>query len=198
MGHKNLLLFHYYVSIFLLFKVVSSALIDFESVGGIPEDLSEVTAWHNGRLLNQTLNSLQPGDVFFISNKTFMTMGGIKAANLNSVTFQLDGTLVFSDNMDDWPRYESGKVLNCLAFDYCQNITFTSSGLGTLEGQGATGWGIPGIGYLEIGENRPKLFEMDYGKDILVENWFFKDSPYWTFWVHHVDGLEVRYCNIDV
>merc|ERR1719348_2688227 len=178
MGHKNLLLFHYYVSIFLLFKVVSSALIDFESVGGIPEDLSEVTAWHNGRLLNQTLNSLQPGDVFFVSNKTFFTMGGIKAANLSSVTFQLDGTIVFSDNMDDWPRYANGKVLHCITFDYCENITFTSSGLGTLEGQGATWWGIPGIGYLEIGENRPKLFEVDYSKDV-PGSYMVGNSRYW-------------------
>ena len=29
-------------------------------------------------------------------------------------------------------------------------------------------------------------------RDLLFENWFFKDSPYWTFWVHDVDGLEVQ------
>ena len=33
-------------------------------------------------------------------------------------------------------------------------------------------------------------------RDLLFENWFFKDSPYWTFWVHGVDGLEVRFCEI--
>ena len=30
-------------------------------------------------------------------------------------------------------------------------------------------------------------------RDLLFENWFFKDSPYWTFWVHDVDGLEVQF-----
>jgi hypothetical protein len=32
---------------------------------------------------------------------------------------------------------------------------------------------------------------------LLVENLLMKDSPYWTFWVHSVDGLEVRYTDID-
>ena len=31
-----------------------------------------------------------------------------------------------------------------------------------------------------------------FSRDLLFENWFFKDSPYWTFWVHDVDGLEVK------
>jgi len=176
---------------------LQARLIDFEDVGGIPEDLSDATAWHNGRLLNETLNSLLPGDVFFIANKTFLTMGGIQAWYLDSVTFMLDGTLMFSDNMDDWPRYDGGDVIDCFRIDNSTNMTFTSSGLGTFEGQGGTWWGIPGIGYLTRGENRPKLFQMDHSKDVLVENLFFKDSPYWTFWVHHVDGLEVRNCKIE-
>ena len=43
---------------------------------------------------------------------------------------------------------------------------------------------------------RPRLFNIESSKDILVENWFFLNSPYWTFWVHDVDGLEVRFCDI--
>ena len=31
---------------------------------------------------------------------------------------------------------------------------------------------------------------------VQVENILFKDSPYWTFWVHGVDGLEVRFSEI--
>merc|ERR1711953_189282 len=77
-----------------------------------------------------------------------------------------------------------------------ENVTFTSQGVGTLNGQGQRWWGIPGIGYLIRGENRPRLFNVEDSKDILVENLLFKDSPYWTFWVHGVDGLEVRNCEI--
>ena len=65
-----------------------------------------------------------------------------------------------------------------------------------MDGKGQKWWGLPGIGYLRRGENRPRLFEVDHGTNILVENIFFKDSAYWTFWVHSVQGLEVRYCDI--
>jgi len=127
---------------------------------------------------------------------TFYTMGGVKAWDIQSVIIQLDGTLFFSDNMDDWPREEDGDVLECISLYNIENVTFTSSGVGTLDGNGETWWGLPGIGYLVRGENRPRLLEVKGSRDLLFENWFFKDSPYWTFWVHDVDGLEVRYCEI--
>ena len=46
-------------------------------------------------------------------------------------------------------------------------------------------------------ENRPRLFEIASGENILVENIFFLNSAYWTFWVHDVKGLEVRFCDIE-
>jgi len=146
--------------------------------------------------MNATLASLLPGDTFLLPNKTFMMMGGIRAYDLQSVTFQIDGTIVFSNNMDEWPRESSGDVFECLHFFNLDNVTFTSSGVGTLDGQGEIWWGIPGIGYLVRGENRPRLFNIQDSTNILVENLFFLNSPYWTFWVHSVDGLEVRYCEI--
>ena len=136
------------------------------------------------------------GDSFLIPNKTFYTMGGIFVRDIQSVSFVLDGTLIFDDNMDDWPRQSNGRVLECIHFLNILNVTFTSNGRGTFDGQGATWWGIPGIGYLLRGENRPRLFNVQDSKDILVENILFLNSPYWTFWVHGVDGLEVRYCEI--
>eukprot|EP00091_Calanus_sinicus_P005201 TRINITY_DN15603_c0_g1_i1.p1 TRINITY_DN15603_c0_g1~~TRINITY_DN15603_c0_g1_i1.p1 ORF type:complete len:157 (+),score=41.35 TRINITY_DN15603_c0_g1_i1:102-572(+) len=130
------------------------------------------------------------------SNKTFMMMGGIMVNDIQSVTIQIDGTIIFSDNMDDWPRESNGDVLECIHFLNITNVTFTSSGVGVLDGQGETWWGVPGIGYLVRGENRPRLFNVKQSKDILVENLLFLNSPYWTFWVHQVDGLEVRFCEI--
>ena len=187
-------------STFLLFfftmYAVNAEIINFEDIGGIPEDLSEDTAWKNGALLNETLAALMPGDTFLVPNKTFKLMGGVKARKLNSVIIQIDGTLVFSNDIDNWPRHEDRSVLMCMHFYDIENVTFTSSGIGTLDGQGERWWGIPGIGYLVRGENRPRLFEVENSKKILVENLLFKDSPYWTFWVHGVDGLEVRHCEI--
>jgi len=177
-------------------KLVAGKLVDFESAGGIPDDLSERAAWTNGRLMNTTLGSLAPGDTFLVPNKTFFLMGGIVVRDIESVIFQLDGTLVFDDNMEDWPRESNGKVLECIHFYNIVNVTFTSSGVGVMDGQGERWWGLPGIGYLLRGENRPRLFNVEDSKNILVENILFLNSPYWTFWVHGVDGLEVRFCEI--
>ena len=139
---------------------------------------------------------LYPGDLFLIPNKTFLMMGGITASKIESVTFQIDGTVVFSDNMADWPRQGNGRVLHCIHFHNFTNVTFTSSGVGVLDGQGDTWWGVPGIGYLVRGENRPNLFRIDDSKDILIENLLFLNYPCWTFNAQRVDGLEVRYSEI--
>eukprot|EP01091_Cochliopodium_minus_P015762 TRINITY_DN5699_c0_g1_i1.p2 TRINITY_DN5699_c0_g1~~TRINITY_DN5699_c0_g1_i1.p2 ORF type:complete len:358 (-),score=83.97 TRINITY_DN5699_c0_g1_i1:53-1126(-) len=124
-------------------------------------------------------------------------MGGIKASNLSNIIFQIDGTIAFSDDIDAWPTYQGGQVLECFEFSNFYNVTFTSkSRLGLLNGRGAKWWGIPGIGFLLRGENRPRLFNIGNSQKILVEYLYFLDSPYWTFWGHEMDGLEVRYCNI--
>ena len=37
-------------------------------------------------------------------------MGGIKAWYLESVIFQIDGTIVFSNNIEEWPKDSEGKM----------------------------------------------------------------------------------------
>jgi len=173
------------------------AVVDYEAAGAIPYDQTNATQWANGALLNKTLASLKPNDIFLVPNKTYHLMGGIQVQGLSSVTFQIDGTLSFFASLKEWPRHSGGGVLMCLEFSDFTNVTFTSSGIGTLEGNGQSWWGIPGIGYLERGENRPRLFQLSNSKDILVENLFLHNSPYWTFWAPGSDGLEIRNTHID-
>ena len=123
-------------------------------------------------------------------------MGGISASNLTSVTIRFDGTLVYSNNMKEWPRSVDGSVHMCMYFSHISNVTFTSSGKGLIDGSGSAWWGIPFIGYLEIGENRPRLLEISNGRDIIIEKLAFKDSPYWTVWAHDMDGLTIRYVDV--
>ena len=85
----------------------------------------------------------------------------------------------------------------CLKLDRMNNVTFTSNGIGTLDGNGERWWGIPGIGFLVRQENRPKLLETYNSTNLLFENLFFLDSPRWTFWAKNVDGLEVRNCEVE-
>lgn len=125
-------------------------------------------------------------------------MGGIMASGLAHVVFQLDGTLVFSNSMKDWPRDATGHVHECMQLINLTNVTFTSSGKGTFDGQGAAWWGFPGIGYFMHQENRPRLLVIGSSSNILVENLLFKNSPYWTFWARGVHGLEIRHCDVDV
>jgi len=178
-----------------------ATLHNFLELGALPDDLSDIAAWHNGRLLNETLAALQPGDTLLLPNMTFYVMGGIFAKDLESVVLQVDGTLKFSDNMDDWPRVEddkepAGKVLECWALHNITNVTFTSSGIGTIDGSGDAWWGIPGIGYLQRGKNRPKLLYIKDSRDLLMENWFFLDAPRWTVDIEAVDGMEIRFCEV--
>ena len=175
--------------------------VDFGKAGATPDHSSLATERANGALLNASLASLQPGDTLVIPNATYHVMGGIVGRKLKDVVIRIDGTLKFSTRADDWPRTGDGNdagAMACTRWDALDNVTFTSSGLGTLDGQGAAWWGFPGVGYLEVGENRPRLFHADGGpRDVLVENLRFVNSPYWTFFFDGVENLEVRNCHVD-
>jgi polygalacturonase len=84
--------------------------------------------------------------------------------------------------------------MECFYFNNLTNVSFTSSNGpngGLLDGSGGKWWGIPGIGYLLRTENRPRLLAVDNSKSILIENLYFKDSPYWTVFVSGVDGTYI-------
>jgi|EP00945_MAST-04E_sp_MAST-4E-sp1_P000990 polygalacturonase len=172
---------------------------NFSELGGLHDDMSEEAAWANGRLFNKSLSNLASGDVLLFPNTTFYMMGGVKAEGLTNVTIQFDGTILFSKDMKSWPRdgaTTKAHVHECMHFISCDHMTFTSSGKGLIDGNGAVWWGIPGIGYLARQENRPRLLNIENAKHNLVENIILKNSPYWTFWAHGVEFLEVR--NVDI
>ncbi|CAJ1338786.1 unnamed protein product [Effrenium voratum] len=179
--------------LYLLLTAVFAAVVDFEEAGAKADDSAEEVEWKNGALLNQSLAALRPGDVLQVPGKTFYLMGGIQAHNLAHVVIRIDGTLKFSDKKKAWPRI-GGKVLPCMRFQNVSNVTFTSQQRGTLDGQGVAWWGY--LRYLENEENRPRLWEMDVVKDVLVEKLLLTNSPYWTTWFTQVDGLEIRDADI--
>ena len=173
---------------------------DFSRMGGVANDDSESIQQKNGELFNSSLAQLKEGDTLVFPNTTFYMMGGIQVESLKSVTISFDGTIVFSKDFKRWPRTgptTKASVLECLHFINCNNITITSSGTGLIDGNGAAWWGFPGIGYLERQENRPRLLNIENSKHVLVENIILKNSPYWTFWAHGVEYLEVRHVDID-
>jgi hypothetical protein len=72
------------------------------------------------------------------------------------------------------------------------------NGAGMIDGKGQKWWGIPGVGYLERGENRPRLVHLNGpSRNVKIERIFFKDPPYWTTSLHVEDGLEIADCKIE-
>jgi hypothetical protein len=84
------------LAVALLLTICSGEIIDFKAIGAVPEVNTLSVQQHNGALMNTTLNSLRPGDVFVVPNTTFHIMGGILVTeSLKNVVFQLDGTLEY-------------------------------------------------------------------------------------------------------
>jgi hypothetical protein len=162
---------------------------------GVPNNSAFAAA--NTELLNALLSpkSLVPGSTLIIPNDLFYMMGGIQTSGLKDVTIQIDGTLKFMDDRSTWPTDASGHVLECILMTHLQNVLFTSSGLGTLDGSGAKWWGY--INYAIYKENRPRLFKIQHTKNITIEKLFFKDSPRWTLDAEDSDGFVARYLKIE-
>lgn len=180
--------------------------VDFEAQGAVSDrpDLTD----NNTQLLNELLEALQPQDTLFIPAKTFWLAGGVRLINAHNVTLHLDGILEFRAGRHGWPEQE-GEVCNrnplqprrspkCVQEAFfianATQLVLTSTHGGKLNGNGKSWWGY--IQYALHGEDRPRLFSIDNATDILVENWHFIDSAYWTFTALDVARLEVRFCSV--
>ena len=181
---------------------------NYEELGAVAEDSSRETANKNTALLNSLLAKLALGDLLLVTNKTFYVDGGVRATEIHGVTIQLDGTLKFLPGRKGWPTQDCSKGGNPLqpkkngtcveeAFFIANStgITLTSTGTGTLYGNGDSWWGY--IQYLIHGEDRPRLLSIVNATDIKVQNWHFLQSPYWTFTAYDVARLEISHCAID-
>ena len=66
----------------------------------------------------------------------------------------------------------NGDVLECISLSQLENVTFTSSGKGTLNGNGKKWWGA--IDFLKHQEDRPRLLHIKDSKAILIEKLLMK------------------------
>jgi hypothetical protein len=189
------MLFFALLIVLVTLSATYARVIDFESIGAIPHKTDYDVALANGNLFNQTLNSLQPGDVFLVRNRTYTITGGMKASGLKGVTFKIEGTISFVNDRETWPKNANGDVEECIYLEDVEDIVFTSSGKGTIDGNGKEWWGA--IKFLKFQEDRPRLVHINRSKNVLVENMLFKNSPYWTFWAEHSEGLLIRYSDVD-
>jgi polygalacturonase len=180
---------------------ILAATVDFESSGGVPGSSAGTdVAVNNSRTMNLTLASLAPGDTLIIGNKTFMMMGGIVGSSLVDVNIQIDGTLKFSDDIKAWPLETWGKdpkiPRTAIVFENTTGLTITSTGKGTIDGSGAKWWGIPGVGYLIRGKDRPPLLSVFDANDFVMEHILLLNSARFHFTSKNLDNATIRYCDV--
>jgi polygalacturonase len=166
---------------------------------------SKAHARNNTAILNAALLSLQSGDTLLIpNNNTYWLTGGVFASNLVNVTISLDATLKFLPGRAGWPTqpcpHDSHQkcVQKAILFTNVDHLTLTSSNViqgGIVDGGGAPWWGY--ANYLLHGEDRPKLFTISNGTNLIVERWHLRQSPYHTFHFDDVRSVIVRYCSVD-
>ena len=170
---------------------LSGQAIDFADLA-VPESAAAASA--NARALADALLRLRAGGTLRIGRGVWHVQGGVCADGVANVRIVLDGTLRWVDDIAAWPRDAQHRALPCLAFGRATNLTLTSaSGDGVLDGNGQRWWGMPGIGYLWRGENRPRLLLLEHCRHVLVERVLLRDSPYWTAYFRNVDHLEARH-----
>jgi len=199
---------HTLVLLFSAPVLALAALVDFEKDAGgvpcskIPCDSSTKVAEANRDKMNQALAALAPGDTLQIPNNTYLMIGGVYAKNLSHATLQIDGTLLWSGDTKSWPtETKHGKPTKmpviAILLEYTVGLTITSSGTGVLDGNGPKWWGIPGIGYLERGKNRPPLMTINYAQDFMLENIHFVQAPRFNFQSAGLKNATIRNCHVD-
>lgn len=69
-------------------------------------------------------------DIFYVFSISILDslFPGIHAVGLTDVTFQVEGTIAFSNDRSTWPTDASGHVKECLTFSNFDNVVFTSTG----------------------------------------------------------------------
>eukprot|EP00040_Diaphanoeca_grandis_P037146 m.240610 g.240610 ORF g.240610 m.240610 type:complete len:668 (-) comp33765_c0_seq1:80-2083(-) len=169
---------------------------DIEESGAVADVDTIEQMQSNAEIIQTILDEMEDGDTLYVPNKTFHTVGGLSRSELTDATFRFDGTLKFSSDRETWPKTDEGKVMDCLSFDNLENVRFTSSGKGTLDGNGKDWWGS--LNYMTYQEDRPKILFVGDSQGLIVENLLLKDSPFWTLDFQDVIDVTIRYCDVDV
>eukprot|EP00041_Stephanoeca_diplocostata_P032431 m.1038095 g.1038095 ORF g.1038095 m.1038095 type:complete len:624 (-) comp24148_c0_seq2:3549-5420(-) len=178
-----------------LLHTARSTVYSIADAGAIAGDASEATMWLNGGVMNSTLQSMADGDTLYVPEGVFYTMGGLmNTYALSDIVIQVDGTLSFAANRTTWPLQRNGEVCECILLTNVNNLLITSSTEGTLDGNGHAWWG--GEQYIEFEEDRPKLLYVINVQGLVIENMYFRNSPFWTVNVYNADGVTIRYSRI--
>jgi Glycosyl hydrolases family 28 len=204
-------------------SIVTTTLWNGHSVlefAGRPNDPSAAACQFNTDLLSYMLQYNASNNVFRIArvNETYYFFPGIYAAHLQDAVVLLDGTMRFerpprkdettaataskddsSSSTQHIGRAAGRRPEPCWMMDRSRNVTLTSSNSlwrGLVDGRGSQYWGVPGIGFLQLAEHRPRLLQINLTSHLRLSNWILQDSPYHTLYLEAVEDVIIHHVSI--
>ncbi len=197
--------------------------LDFESdFGAIPWATSSSALEHNTELLSDILNQNASYSALVVPNKVFHFYPGIYAQDIVDFHLYVMGTLRFHRPQSVRDTIDEDKPDPCIWIQDSSDIVITSRNTtftkhdqgfdnetdvedlldygivkrGIIDGYGSEYWGIPLVGYVQLGERRPTLIEMKRVSNTIIEYIIFKDAPMYTLYLREMENLKVRYTSV--
>lgn len=128
-------------------------------------------------------------------------IGAIKLCSHLTLIIESGATLLFSDNIDDYPivtsRWEGVKqdvYMPCIYGQNIKNVTIT--GGGKIDGNGQKWWHIFRNDRGNLKYPRPYLIGFDFCEHVTIEKVFLTQSPSWT--VHPMESNNIVIDNISI
>lgn len=195
---------------------------DFEKdVGGIPYSIKSDSMMMNTKLFSRFLRSKASGNALVIPDKTFYFYPGIYGSGITDFDLLVNGTIRFHRGKtytnhynkpepgilieDSSNIYITGKVDSDFGGRRTQDdngddeeidYDYASSKRGIIDGHGSEYWGIPLVGYVQLGEFRPDLFALNRTENVLIEYMLFRDAALYTLHLNDMNGLKIRYVSV--
>jgi len=121
----------------ILAIVSSTSAVSIEAYGAVAADNSTATAFVNAQALTWAIGNASAGlasdrIVEIPSGKKFFFYP-VSVSHIQDVTFQLDGDLIASGDIKNWPT-ANNRYSYMLNFEYCNRLAFL--GQGSIDGQG--------------------------------------------------------------
>jgi len=183
--------------VFVVFAAALSAvsearILDIEVYGAVP--FSKAHAKLNGQALIAALQKAKPTETVLIpEGKSYylMPQAPLKSP-ARDITFQLDGSIILSDAIAEWPLDPDSAGGKYLPFLKVTDATgFRMVGNGVIDGSGHRWWWTFAVGLLpDI--KRPFTFDFEFCTDLAIEDVTILDSPRFNVYIEKSHKVRVN------
>lgn len=185
--------FSFLFLLFLSFPLLCFSANSILDYGALPSDLSNSACWTNSKAITKTImaaNASSDNVVLIPANYSFCYFY-VEVYNIYNVTMQIDGTLVISNNITEWPKSLNHTLAS---FYFYQSAFVTWQGTGMIDGQGYDWWWFV---VLTTIDNRPHMIMMEEATNLTFQGGLrFRNSPQYHLLLW--DVVDVYITNIDI